>query len=66
MVSTSGKRSRDISIEAILPRVQRARPTMYWLLWLRSLPDHQSDMVIPIDMWPSYFFREFVTSVKTS
>jgi hypothetical protein len=29
MVSTSGKRSRDISTEAMFPRVTSASPTMY-------------------------------------
>jgi hypothetical protein len=37
----SGNRSRDISTEAMLPRVQRARPTMYWLECLRSLGMYQ-------------------------
>jgi hypothetical protein len=37
MVSTSGKRSRAISTEAMFPSVQSARPTMYWLEWFRSL-----------------------------
>jgi len=37
IVSTSGKRSRAISTEAMFPRVQRARPTIYWLGWFRSL-----------------------------
>lgn len=41
MVSMSGNKSRDISIEAMLPRVQRARPTMYWLECLRSLGVYQ-------------------------
>lgn len=41
MVSTCGNKSRDISTEAMFPRVHRARPTMYWLGWFKSLGRHQ-------------------------
>lgn len=37
IVSTSGNRSRAISTDAMFPRVQRARPTIYWLGWFKSL-----------------------------
>ena len=37
IVSTSGKRSRAISTLAMFPSVHNARPTMYWLLWFKSL-----------------------------
>ena len=41
MVSTSGNKSLAISTEAMLPRVQRARPTVYWLGWFKSLRRRQ-------------------------
>lgn len=46
-LSTSGARSRAISAEQMLPRAQRASPTMNWFEWLRSLPVLSTTILIP-------------------
>lgn len=68
--SISGKRSRDISREAMLPRVHRARLTTYWFECPRSLsPGSQQAPLAEMSIRArisTYFFNELVTSVSTS
>ena len=60
----SGNKSRDISTDAILPRVHSASPTTYWLECLRSL--FNVSCCPPFIGSSFYFCNELVTSVRTS